>query len=209
MKYINYKNLILVAVVALALASFNSASAYYNYDNSNYGYSSYGYSSTPSYTTGYSYQQNDTSRNNYSYYNPGTSVVNNTQNQNYYYQPQPVVQPVVQPVIQKNPSEAPVVSRISTQKFVAVNNNVPEQNTQAPVDNAINEQIPVEAVDRNVSNNNGNNLSALSISGSNSFMPNTIFEWVMTVIFILVIIILARQFRKREEHTLEAQTVHH
>jgi hypothetical protein len=56
--------------------------------------------------------------------------------------------------------------------------------------------------------NEGSNLKALTVSGYNGFMPDTIFEWILVVIFILVIIILSRQFKKKEHHEIGA-VAHH
>ena len=39
---------------------------------------------------------------------------------------------------------------------------------------------------------NGNDLSALSINGSGSFMPSSVFQWFLTILLILAIIIIAR-----------------
>lgn len=49
----------------------------------------------------------------------------------------------------------------------------------------------------NVSNarTQGNGLTALSLQGSNSFMPDTVWEWICVFFLILIIIILIRQFR--------------
>ena len=69
----------------------------------------------------------------------------------------------------------------------------------------------------NVSNANGstgqesglsaNSLSALSLQGSNTFMPDTVWEWICVFFLLLVIIILIRQFRKQGSH--EVHTVAH
>lgn len=40
----------------------------------------------------------------------------------------------------------------------------------------------------------GNGITALSLRGSGSFMPSSIWQWIFTVILILVIIIIARTF---------------
>ncbi|MEA3399215.1 MAG: hypothetical protein U9R00_01735 [Patescibacteria group bacterium] len=44
-----------------------------------------------------------------------------------------------------------------------------------------------------------NSLTALTISGNDVFMPDTIFEWILIFFFILIIIILARQLRHRKD----------
>ncbi len=55
-------------------------------------------------------------------------------------------------------------------------------------------------VDTSNENQNGNGLTALTLSGTNKFMPDTIFEWILVFVFMLIIIVLARQFRKKEHH---------
>lgn len=47
-----------------------------------------------------------------------------------------------------------------------------------------------------------NGLTALSIAGTNKFMPDTVFEWILVVILILIIIVIARQFRRKDKHEI-------
>lgn len=56
--------------------------------------------------------------------------------------------------------------------------------------------------------NTGNNgLTALSLQGSNSFMPDTVWEWLCVFFLILIIVILIRQFRPK--HATKVQNVAH
>lgn len=58
-------------------------------------------------------------------------------------------------------------------------------------------------------NNNGNELTALSINGSGGFMPSSLWQWMLVVLLILVIIIIARMLtRKPEHHEIHTVTAH-
>jgi hypothetical protein len=66
----------------------------------------------------------------------------------------------------------------------------------------------------NVSNNEGSNLSAngltaLSLQGSNSFLPDTVWEWICVFFLILVIVILIRQFKGKPSHDAHHAAPHH
>ncbi len=66
----------------------------------------------------------------------------------------------------------------------------------------------------NVSNTEGSNLSAngltaLSLEGSNNFLPDTVWEWICVFFLILVIIILIRQFKGKSGHDVHHATPHH
>ncbi len=57
-------------------------------------------------------------------------------------------------------------------------------------------------------NLSANSLSALSISGANSFLPDTVFEWICVFFMILAIILLIRQLRPKADHGAHA-VAHH
>jgi hypothetical protein len=61
-------------------------------------------------------------------------------------------------------------------------------------------------------NNNGlsaNSYSALSWFGAPGFLPNTVFEWILTFFLILILIILTRQFRPVRVHEAHPTAVVH
>jgi len=45
---------------------------------------------------------------------------------------------------------------------------------------------------------NGSNLTALSLNGSGSFMPSSVWQWLIVIALILVIIIIARSMGKKQ-----------
>jgi len=95
----------------------------------------------------------------------------------YYYYEQPV--PVAVPV------QVPVPVYVNNNQSVTPQSTTPK--TVAPVpsntDNA----------------SNGNNLTALSMGGSGSFMPSSIWQWLIVIVLILIIVIMARLFVKKPE----------
>jgi hypothetical protein len=52
----------------------------------------------------------------------------------------------------------------------------------------------------------GNDLTALSLAGSGSFMPSSLWQWILVVLFILVIVIISR-ILSRPQNTHEVHTV--
>lgn len=52
----------------------------------------------------------------------------------------------------------------------------------------------------------GNGITALSFRGSGSFMPSSIWQWMLVIVLILIIIIIARILMKKP--TLEVQEAH-
>lgn len=46
----------------------------------------------------------------------------------------------------------------------------------------------------------GNNLTALSLQGSGSFMPSSIWQWIIVIFLILAIIIIARMLTSKPAH---------
>jgi hypothetical protein len=90
-----------------------------------------------------------------------------------------------------------VVTTTNTTKNTTVNNT--DTN-----DNAARELKPVITTDG--SNNNG--LTALSLAGSGSFMPSSIWQWLIVIFLILVIIIIARRLGKPHTHEVHTVTAH-
>jgi len=72
-------------------------------------------------------------------------------------------------------------------------------NTEADSQKVDSEKSNVSDVE-NIDQVSENNLTALSFRGNNTFMPDTIFEWFFTVLFILAIIILIRLMARRHNN---------
>lgn len=59
------------------------------------------------------------------------------------------------------------------------------------------------------SGQNGNGITALSLKGSGSFMPSSIWQWILVVVLILIIIVIARMFvRKPSPADHDVHTAH-
>jgi len=71
-------------------------------------------------------------------------------------------------------------------------------NTQASALNQNGTNYPYNTVYSGGVNSNG--LTALSVAGTNSFMPDTIFEWILVILLILAIIVIVRRITRREDH---------
>ena len=56
--------------------------------------------------------------------------------------------------------------------------------------------------------NNGSDITALSLNGSNSFMPDTVFEWILVVLLILAIIVIIRRITRPADHDVHVVTGH-
>lgn len=141
--------------------------------------------------------------------------------------PQPRVQ-TYEPAFYKvpNPYDAPVVTQTTpttvtntnnnqntttkttatttTTKKVATNTNT-TNNKLVSTTKADVREIPPVVID-NSANNNG--LTALSLAGSGSFMPSSIWQWLIVVFLILMIIILARMLGKSHSHTVHTVAAH-
>jgi len=143
---------------------------------------------------------------NYSYQNPNNNyVVTNYAQTNY-----------VPPITNSYIAQAPIDSNVVNNNTVTTNTttkNTTTTTTKRPLVNvkAINSSNTDEKVDTTVTNqdstlaSNQNNLTALSVAGYSGFLPNTVFEWFLTVILILIIIILIRQFRKRDSQEYQEE----
>jgi cobalamin biosynthesis Mg chelatase CobN len=53
-----------------------------------------------------------------------------------------------------------------------------------------------------------NMQTASSFQGSNSFMPNSIVQWILVIFLILIIVLIARALRKRDPHEMHAMPAH-
>ena len=107
------------------------------------------------------------------------------------------------------PSYYPVYVNNTTPTPVYIDNTTPVtpiyvNNTTTPTPVYINNTTPkpvvyvntpktVAKVTTTKSTSNNSNLAANAIFGSNGFMPNSLTQWIMVAILILIIVILARR----------------
>jgi hypothetical protein len=127
-----------------------------------------------------------------------------------------------------NPIDQPVIMQTSaplTSQAIATNlgiNNTPTTTKSAT--NSTNTTTTKKttattttAAVRNTSSNtelkpvvidNGNNLAALSFRGSGGFMPSSVWQWFLVILFILAIIILIRILSRPAHHEVHGVTAH-
>ncbi|MCX6756067.1 MAG: hypothetical protein NTX85_01890 [Candidatus Nomurabacteria bacterium] len=200
------KNLIAFAFTAFVFVFATHASAAVTSDD--YGTPRYNYNNQPyaqpyMQTYGNQYQQYPQQSYNQTYQQPYNQNYGQQYNQNYGAQTgyaAPVNNPPVNnPVVASN-----TFTNTNTTKATTVR-RVVASNTQArPVAVSQNQVAGtnvgvISASDMNQAS--VNNLPALSLRGSNSFMPDTVFEWLLTIIFILVIIIIIRVMSRKHGPT--------
>jgi len=183
------KNLIILGAIIFSLILTNNVFADYNpYDSTNWLRPV-----TSSTSDNYYYDYNG----NYgqSGYNQSSTYDSNTGRpttiNNYYYQ-----------AIPKNTSETNTTNKVATttsSKTVTDNTyNTNESDNNNLDDSAYNGQ------------DNGNNITALSLRGSGGFMPSSIWQWFLVVILILVIIVISRMLIRKKQNTTmqESHAVH-
>lgn len=98
-------------------------------------------------------------------------------------------------------STSNTTKKVTTTNTVIKNNNVTSNNTSditTPAD--VRDLPPVVTSD--------NGLTALSLAGSGSFMPSSIWQWLIVIFLILVIIIIARMLSKPHTHEVHTVTAH-
>ncbi|MBP6931544.1 MAG: hypothetical protein KBD48_00725 [Candidatus Pacebacteria bacterium] len=202
-----YKNLIAFTFAFFVLAIANNAFAAVtseergstNYNSYQSGYYMY----NPGYSQPYSMNQS-------AGYNQVTPTYTQapvyTQVAPTYQQPvQYIATPAVAqaPTVQYVQSDVPTTyvntpSTSSTKSTTRVASNTTVKSTNTSNVSQSN-TIPAENLGASAVNST-NNLTALSMNGTNSFMPDTVFEWFMTVVGILALIILIRVLFKKEGH---------
>ncbi len=110
------------------------------------------------------------------------------------------------PTIVEQPAPTPVktVSTTTTKKtVVATNTNKSTATSNTVYSDQQNPNYPYGYYD------NSNQLTALSLKGSGSFMPSSIWQWLIVIFLILVIIIIARMLGRGNTTHHEVHTVHH
>lgn len=217
MKNIAIKNLIIFGAIIFSFALTTGASAYYNpYDSANWlvspTVSTYDYNPGDAYAAQY-----------YGYYNPvlaANPYNNNAYSQNGYYQQQtaftttPVVEQPKTYVTNNYYQTVPKTNTVTTTTIPAnmygtpVNTNTYNTNSAIPSgynntgysNTGSNSALGASAYNgynSGYSQSTGNGITALSLKGSGSFMPSSIWQWIFVVILILVIIIIARTLTRK------------
>lgn len=197
------KNLIAFAFTAFVFVFASHASAAItsddygtpNYFNNNYGYSN-------NYNNNYNSNYNNQTYGN-QYQQPYAQTYNQQNNQNYQqnYQAQTSYATPInnQPVNNSVNNTSTNTTKTTTVRHIVA------RNTSAKPAPVVQNQVAgtnvgvISASDMNQAS--ANNLPALSLRGSNSFMPDTVFEWLLTIIFILVIIIIIRVMSRKHGPT--------
>lgn len=219
------KNLIFVSAFAIFLGISSVASAaYYScdpyYDINCYDVSAYGNpfgsgKQRVSYNGGMYYSQNNdvnvnTIPQNYTFGN-STQYDNGYKNNNF------VTNTNTSNGVNDNSNYLPSNQVATATTTNTTTNNTTNNTTTKKVATTTTKSTSDEVTTTNVNNeqsdtgryeNVGNNgLTALSLQGSNSFMPDTIWEWICVFFLILIIVILIRQFRPK--HATKVQHVAH
>ncbi|MEI7688843.1 MAG: hypothetical protein WCI91_01515 [Candidatus Nomurabacteria bacterium] len=226
MKNKTFKNLIVVAFFALIAITANTASAYttgipfgYNvgYDNNIYS----------NYAPFYPAQQQTVQANSYQYQTTTNSNYVQQQQQPYtYVQPQAqyVAQPTTVQQVQYVPQQQKVQyvntnnsqgasaanalsSNTTTKKVVTSNSNTGyTSNTGKYINYDNNNAMGATAYQYNSAGQilttpviDSNGVAALSVKGSGSFMPSSVFQWIMLILVILAIIVVARMIARRSQ----------
>ncbi len=193
MKNTAYKNSIFIITIAFALLAFHSASA------DTYWTRSVPFTTNPApdrsmynnqYTFGGSYAQYD------------SPALAEPSPQYYQSQPLPARSPYATSGTTRPAAPAPVATSATNGSALKSSNPFGDFfSTESKTGDAPVVSDTTETVD-------GNNLGALSLFGSDSFMPNTVFEWILVIVCILVIVILARILQKRMKRNIHTEAAH-
>lgn len=113
-----------------------------------------------------------------------------------------------------NTSNGVSTNNSSTNKSTTVTRTSNTTSNKVATSNTNNNSNKEVAGTTNVSNTEGSNLSAngltaLSLQGSDSFLPDTVWEWICVFFLILIIIILIRQFKGKPSHDVHHAAPHH
>jgi hypothetical protein len=133
-------------------------------------------------------------------------VVNNPIYPQYYQQPQQPQYTYQQPVVAAKPAAqvvnnyyyqtAPKTATTTTTNTTSTNPTYIPANTSSIPANTPN-AVPSNNLGASAYNpyaQTGNGITALSLRGSGSFMPSSIWQWILVIILILAIIVIARMF---------------
>lgn len=153
--------------------------------------------------------QNFVNNTNYDYYNSNNGYQYSNNNANNYSAPSAPTVNYANSTVSSAPARTVAVATVkkattTTTKTVAVNTNT---NTTTNNSNLGASAASAVAPSYTVANNNG--LTALTLFGNSGFLPDTVFEWMITIFLILVLILLIRQFRPVHAHDPHGAPVHH
>lgn len=123
-------------------------------------------------------------------------------NDSYYYNPAPYQAPVyTAPATASVPASAPTIYSSSANPSVSA---TPKKTTTAAAKPAVSPKmayiaVPLDSISNTLpagailTNTNENNLAANALFATNNFMPNSIIEWLLFAILVLLIVILVRK----------------
>ncbi|GEM_PF-1435860 len=215
MKNQSYKNLIILGAIAIFVLGFNYSNAYsYGSYSPDYGDTVYGnniYNRLPS---GYTQPQIPNTQNYQQqsniYVQPQVQYVAQPTTTQIQYVPQTQVVQNTQPNIKyvsassQGASAVKSVSTTTAPATVIYKNKGQVSNTGKYISYDTNNQMGASTYNSqqqgtvtNDTNVAGNGVTALSINGSRSFMPSSIFQWLMFIVIMLAIIIIARMIVKK------------
>ena len=173
------KNLIILGIIIFSFALANDASAVTN----NYYY--YYYNTAPAGST----QTNPNLNSNTSSSSTSSTSVNSIYDNSRFFIPNPIPVPKI------------------------VTNPTPIYNPNAVYGNSsynYNNSLGASAYSGyNQANDNGSGITALSLRGSGSFMPSSIWQWLIVIILILTIIVISRIFIRKQTIVQEFHTATH
>ena len=130
--------------------------------------------------------------------------------------PMPKDTPVV---VQTTSTPTPIIAQSAPIKTVTItpvkksettlynNTNTNNPNGVNGMYNQNNSGYPYSSYNDNTYSN-GSDITALSLNGSNSFMPDTIFEWILVILLILAIIVIIRRITRPADHEVHVVTGH-
>ncbi len=193
----NYVSKILITLGTLAffMVGINFASAFTNsYDSTNCNvswttpigcnnssaYSQYNYNQPYDYNNNQQYAYNN---NQYSGNQNKTPIVNN-----YYYQINPASKISTKTTSRNTSNSVKTNSKSNTNTVVKKKSPVVTKTVKTKEDKLLSKTNPVESY--------SGGLTALSLRSSNSFMPDTIWQWLIVIVLILIIVILTRLINK-------------
>jgi len=198
MKYKITKNLIALGILVFSIFSANNIFAY-----SCSGYSCSDYSSN----YGDSYNNYDY-RDNYNDYNSRNYNQDRRVYDRYVSNREPVIINNYYPVVEKTTRVVTVAEPSVISPTIPVTegkpiSTIPTTSSNSNTNSSSNNTGAIEGNLLGASAYGSSGLTALSLGGSGSFMPSSIWQWIFVVILILVIIILTRIFVKKpspEDH---------
>jgi hypothetical protein len=221
------KNLIFLGIFILSLILVNSVSAFtctgygctHTYDSptnyNNYHNYDYGYGHLQPQNNLYNNQVPPSGYGSYSNYSNNHNVYYANQNPNPTYKPSPsVVNNYYYPTTYTTPKVATATNNTTTSTV---------KTTEKVIDNKENNNNTTNTSNSNSDYNNylgasaynssyqtpDNRITALTLRGSGSFMPSSIWQWIFVIILILAIIIIARMLSRKNHEEETNNTLPH